>query len=299
MRSLVLATWRAYRATDGRLLSAAIAFYVILALAPLGVVVLGITALVIPEAEAELELHRQLENFFGVRIADFVLQAISERGDGDQTVAAAGVGTMVMVYLALRLFTMLRRALNQIWGIRPRPFGEVGRYRFRLLRKRLVGFGMVFFLSVSLIILVVARTVISAATKLIAALPFLGPTTNFLIAFVILATLIALVYRLLPDATIAWRDVSIGAGITAVFLVTGSYLLGIYFGYASPATAYGAAGTLLVLLLWIYYTTQIFLAGAMFTRLWAESRGRGVRPLPYAVGFRVTDQSASTSASET
>ena len=99
-------------------------------------------------------------------------------------------------------------------------------------------------------------------------------------AFGVLAPLIALVYRWLPDATIAWRDVWIGAAVTCLFVLGGSFLIGLYLGYASPASIYGAAGSLIVLLLWIYYTTQIFLMGAVFTRAWARASWQGDRAAP-------------------
>jgi membrane protein len=111
--------------------------------------------------------------------------------------------------------------------------------------------------------------------------------------------LIALVYRWLPDAIISWRDVWVGAAVTCLFVLAGSFLIGIYLGYASPASIYGAAGSLIVLLLWIYYTTQIFLMGAVFTRAWARRHGRAIEPLSYAEIVETRDYSASVSASET
>jgi membrane protein len=117
--------------------------------------------------------------------------------------------------------------------------------------------------------------------------------------FAVLWLLISLVYRWLPDATISWRDVWVGAAVTSLFIVGGSFLIGLYLGYASPASWYGAAGSLVVLLLWIYYTTQIFLMGAVFTRAWARRRGRAIEPLPYAVAVEIPSYSANASINET
>jgi membrane protein len=158
---------------------------------------------------------------------------------------------------------------------------------------------MVLIFGSSLVALVLLHSGAAAAAHLMGDSRYMLTLAEFGSAFGVLAPLIALVYRWLPDATIAWRDVWVGAAVTCLFVLGGSFLIGIYLGYASPASIYGAAGSLIVLLLWIYYTTQIFLMGAVFTRAWARHRGRAIEPLPYADVVETRDYSANVSASDT
>jgi membrane protein len=295
MGSFLHDVFHTYRLYNGRLLSGSIAFYAILGLAPLGVVVLGIAAMLIPEAVAEKELVVQLETFLGEPVARFIAQAIAGTSAERDSLAAALFSTLFIVYVSVLLFSMLRRALNHLWSVRPKPYRQLGPERFRLVRKRLMGFVMLIVLALSLVVLVAARAALAAASRFLERIPYLLPATNFLLALVVIAVVIAVVFRLIPDARVAWRDLWVGAAVTAPFTVVVSYLSGAYLGYASPASAYGAAGTLLVLLLWVYYTTQIFLLGAVFIRLWAERGGRPIAPKPYAVGVSLAPQPAEAS----
>ncbi len=246
MVSLLIETWRYFASHDGRLLSGAIAFYASLAIAPLGVVALLIASL-----------------------------TIVKLGDEATSFAAPVIGAIFMLYISARLFSMLRRALNHMWGIRPKLLVHASRSEtLHLVQRRLLAFGMVLVFGSSLIALVVLHSGAAAAARLFGDSQYMLSLAEFGSAFAVIAPLIALVYRWLPDAVISWRDVWVGAAVTCLFVLGGSFLIGIYLGYASPASIYGAAGSLIVLLLWIYYTTQIFLLGAVFTRAWARRQVR-------------------------
>lgn len=300
MVSLLIETWRYFVSHDGRLLSGAIAFYTSLALAPLGVVALLLASLVMPEAEAREQLVEQVGVFLGPELATFLIEAIVQLGNEATSWAAPVIGAVFMLYICARLFSMLRRALNHMWGIRPKLLVHSSRSEtLHLVERRLLAFAMVLVFGSSLIALVLLHSVASAAAHFLGDSRYMLTLAEFGSAFAVLAPLIALVYRWLPDAVIAWRDVWIGAAVTCLFVLGGSFLIGIYLGYASPASVYGAAGSLIVLLLWIYYTTQIFLMGAVFTRAWARHRGRAIEPLPYADVVETRDYSANVSASET
>ena len=300
MVSLLLETWRYFSSHDGRLLSGAIAFYAALAIAPLGVVALLIASLVMSETAAREELVGQLDVFLGTEMATFVVDSIVALTDQAASYAAPIFGALFMLYVSARLFSMLRRALNHMWGIRPKLFVHATRREKRqLVERRLLAFGMVLVFGSSLIALVALHSGASAAAHFFGDHTYMLTLAEFTSAFAVLAPLIALVYRWLPDAEIAWRDVWVGAGATCFLVLVGSFLIGIYLGQVSPASVYGVAGSLIVLLLWIYYTTQIFLMGAVFTRAWARRRGRAIEPLPYADVVETRDYSANVSASET
>ena len=300
MVSLLIETWRYFTSHDGRLLSGAIAFYASLAIAPLGVVALLIASLVMPEAEARQELVVQVGAFLGPELATFLVDAIVHLGHEATSWAAPVIGGAFMLYISARLFSMLRRALNQMWGIRPKLVVHVSRSEMlHLAKRRLLAFAMVLVFGSSLIVLVLLHSGAAAAASLLGDSRYMLTVAESGSAFGVLVPLIALVYRWLPDAIIAWRDVWVGASVTCLFVLGGSFLIGIYLGYASPASIYGVAGSLIVLLLWIYYTTQIFLMGAVFTRAWARRHGRAIEPLPYADIVEIRDYSANVSDSET
>ncbi|MGB5697438.1 MAG: YihY/virulence factor BrkB family protein [Polyangiales bacterium] len=300
MVSLLVETWRYFASHDGRLLSGAIAFYASLALAPLGVVALLIASLVMPEADARNELVAQVGAFLGPDLAKFLIEAIVQLSDEATSWAAPVLGVVFMLYISARLFSMLRRALNHMWGIRPKLFVHSNRSEmFHLVERRMLAFAIVLVFGSSLIALVLLHSWAAAAANLFGDSTQLLTLAETASAFAVLAPLIALVYRWLPDATISWRDVWVGAAVTCLFVLGGSFLIGIYLGYASPASIYGAAGSVIALLLWIYYTTQIFLMGAVFTRAWARGHGRAIEPLPYADVVETRDYSASVSTSET
>jgi membrane protein len=300
MVSLLIETWRYFTSHDGRLLSGAIAFYASLAIAPLGVVALLIASLVMPEAAAREELVAQVGAFLGPDLATFLIGAIVQLGNEATSWTAPVIGGVFMLYISARLFSMLRRALNHMWGIRPKLLVHSSRSEtLHLVERRLLAFAMVLIFGSSLIVLVLLHSGATAAAHLFGDSRYMLTLAEFGSAFAVLAPLIALVYRWLPDAIISWRDVWVGAAVTCLFVLGGSFLIGIYLGYASPASIYGAAGSLIVLLLWIYYTTQIFLMGAVFTRAWARQRGRAIEPLPYADVVETRDYSANVSASET
>lgn len=299
MVSLLIETWRSFASHDGRLLSGAIAFYASLAIAPLGVVALLIASLVMPQADARAELVGQVGAFVGMELATFLVEAIVQLGNEATSWAAPVIGVLFMLYISTRLFSMLRRALNHMWGIRPRLLVHSSRSEMlHLVQRRSLAFAMVLVFGSSLIALLVVHSGASAAARLLGDSGYMLTLAEFGSAFAVLAPLIALVYRWLPDAVISWRDVWVGAAVTCLFVLGGSFIIGIYLGYASPASIYGAAGSLIVLLLWIYYTTQIFLMGAVFTRAWARRRGRAIEPLPYADVVETRDYSASVSTSD-
>ena len=237
MVSLLLETWRYFVSHDGRLLSGAIAFYASLAIAPLGVLALLIASLIIPQAEARDELVQQVGAIVGPEMAGFLVESIVRLGDQATSWAAPTIGALFMLYVSARLFVMLRRALNHMWGIRPKLVIHATRSEtLHLLERRLVGFSMVLVFGSSLVALVLAHSTATAAANLLGENRYMLTAAEFASAFAVLAPLIALVYRFLPDAVISWRDVWVGASVTCIFVLGGSFLIGIYLGYASPAS---------------------------------------------------------------
>lgn len=265
------------------MLSGAVAFYALLAVAPLGVLAVVAVGWVLGAEEAREALVRQIEAFVEPEAASFLTEAIA-RGVtfGEQGRLATLVSVLFLVFASTRLFWMLRGAINHAWGIRsnvPPGFFGIGR---QVLLRRLVALGMLFVLGGAFVLMALLKAAINVANLHFVRVPLLWRGLDLATSVALFTVLVALIFRWLPDARIAWRDAVVGGVATAVLNTVGSVLIGHYLARVSPASMYGAAGSLVVLLLWVYYSTQIFLFGAELTAAWARQRGEGVTPMPYA-----------------
>jgi membrane protein len=203
---------------------------------------------------------------------------------------AASVATIVsaiaLIIGATGAFAQLQQALNKAWGVKPDPH----RNQIRVfLLKRVFSFGILitvaFLLLVSLALSTVISAISTALTTRFGVLPALLQTVTALGSFLLIALLFAAMFRYLPDARISWRDVRAGALGTALLFVLGRTLIGFYLGKADPGSVYGAAGSLALVLIWVYYTSMILLLGAEFTKLWAQRYGKGIVPVKGAVAY--------------
>lgn len=288
---VVKRAWWSFRIHEGALLSGAVAFYALLAFAPLGVLAVVAFGWLLGAERARHALTRQIETVLDPEPASFLTDAI-ERGAelGDRGGFATLLSLVFLVAASTRLFWMLRGAINHAWGIRSNlPPGFFGQRR-QVLRRRLFAFGMLFVLGGAFVLLALVKAGINVANVYFGGVPLLWRGLDLATSVLLFTVLVALIFRWLPDARIAWRDAMVGAGVTAVLNTLGSVLIGHYLARVSPTSMYGAAGSLVVLLLWVYYSTQIFLFGAELTAAWARERGSGVEPLPYATLVTPTDR---------
>lgn len=284
MLELFRDTWRSFRKHDGPLLSASVAFYMLLATAPLGVFAVVVTSVVLGEEAARGELLTPLQTVLGHDAARFVQDLVERASEPAQTRLAAAVGLGFFVVAVTRLFLMLQAALNHIWGVRARATLGFRGDAWRVTKKRMIAFSMVFVLGATFFLFALAKTVLSTATgSLQQDVPTLWRVLELLLSLGVGTLLNAIVFKLLPDVHIEWRDVFLGAFVTTVLSAAGAYVIGVYLGRASAGSMYGAAGSIVVLLLWVYYTAHIFFLGAEFTGAWARHKGHGITPLPHAV----------------
>ncbi len=269
-------------------LGAALAYYMIFSLGPLFLILLAILGLVFGPAAAKNQLVEQFQGVVGIEGARFIQDAIAGAAKPSDNVIGALIGFVILFVGALGVFLQLQDALNSIWGVAPRP--HAGLHTF--IRNRVVSFAMLlavaFLLLASLVVQVVIEAVI---TYLGSALPFSATVVqgaNFFASLAIVTVLFALIFKVLPDAQIAWRDVWIGAMLTSLLFLIGRFALSIYLAHSAVADVYGAAGSLILVLLWIYYSAQILFFGAEFTKVYATRHGRTVVPAPNAE--RITEQ---------
>jgi len=252
-------------------LGAALAYYTVLSLAPLLIVVVGIAGMVFGRQAAEGQIVWQIEGLVGHRAAEAVQGMVRQAFAPEAGLVAAIVGVVVLLFGASGVFMELRGSLNTVWGV------ETSGSLWALIRERFFSFAMVLAIGFLLLVSLVVSTALAAAGKFLGAwLPVSAPLlelANLALSFVVTTVLFALLYKVVPEAPIAWRDVWIGAAVTALLFSVGKLVIGLYLGRASIGSAYGAAGSVVVILVWVYYSAQVFFLGAGFTRAFAERHG--------------------------
>jgi membrane protein len=252
--------------------SAAMAFYAATSLAPILLIVLSIAGLVVGRNAAELAVSAQLAGVLGPQGADLLQAIVQGASDRSSGLLAAILATVTLLVTASGVFGEMQSSLNQIWKVEP-----VSTSLSALVRARAASLGLVAALGFLLLASLLVSAALSGLMAYINAhLPF-GTVILSAIDLVISLTLIALlfgaIYKILPDRSLAWRDVRFGAVTTAILFTVGKTLIGLYLGTSAVASSYGAAGSLIVLLLWVFYSSAIFLFGAEVTRAYATSIG--------------------------
>ena len=260
-------------------LGAALAYYAVFSISPIILLSVAVASTVLGKGAAEGRIEQQIKNSVGPTVADAIQGTLADsyrRGSGTW---ATIVGIVILVFAAMGFFSQLQSALNRIWKVRPKP----GRGYWGTLRDRFLSFVAV--LGASLLLL--ASLLVSATlSALVHSLPHsalsarfhLWQTVTFCGFFVLLTLAMGLVLQGLPDVVIGWRDVWIGATASAAMFILGNYLISLYLRWSGTSAAYGTAGSFVVVLLWAYYSAQILLFGAEFTRVHVRSRGKPVRP---------------------
>ena len=246
-------------------LGAALAFYTILSLAPLVILAIAIAALIFGHSTAQTQLLAQVEDMVGHQGSEAVKGMIEHAQEPGSGMFASIIGVITLLFGASGVFGELRSALNLMWGVKP----ELGAGIWGTIKQRFFSFGMV--LAVGFLLLV--SLVISAALAVLGKffggfLPmpeFVLNAINFVISLAGIAVLFALIFRYVPETNIAWKNIWIGSAATALLFSIGKFLIGLYLGKAAVGSAYGAAGSLVVIIVWVYYSAMIFLFGAEFT----------------------------------
>jgi len=254
-------------------LAAALAYYTLFSMAPLLVVAVGIAGLVFGEEAVRGQIFDQLRGLVGDQSAAAVQTAVAAVAVKSSGVLASVIGIVTLLLGSSAVFVELQDALNGMWDAKPLPGTGV----WTLARKRLVSLAMVvvigFLLLVSLALSAILNLVGTYLGGILPVPAFVLETANFVISFLVTALLFGSIFKVLPDVPVNWSDVTIGALATAAMFTIGKSLIGIYLGRTVVASAYGAAGSLVILLLWIYYSALILFLGAEFTQVYARSRG--------------------------
>lgn len=254
-------------------MGAALAYYTLFSIAPLLLIMVSIAGLAFGEEAARGEVLAQLRELMGEQGAAAVqglLQSVSKPAEG---IVSAVVGFGALLLGATTVLAELQGALDHIWRAPPPPRGGV----WKLLRTRLLSFGLVLGLGFLLIVSLVASAALAAAGRWWSAWfggwLILLEVVNVAVGFVLTTTIFALIYKLLPRVRVEWRDVWVGAVVTSLLFAVGKSAIGLYIGRSGVASGFGAAGSLVVVLVWIYYSAQVFLLGAEFAHAYARAHG--------------------------
>lgn len=264
-------------------LGAALAFYTVFSLAPLLIIVIAIAGMFLGVEAAQGKIDEQIRGLVGPQGADLIQAMIASARKPQEGILATLIGLSTLVVGGLGAFGQLQEALNTIWEVTPKPGrGIKGVIEDRFASSTLV-LGVGFLLLVSLVISALLSAVGNWVSGFLVDFAILAQILNTVLSFGVITLLFALIFKYLPDVEIAWRDVWVGALITSFLFTVGKFLIGLYLGSGSVGSAYGAAGSLIILLLWVYYSTQILFFGAEFTQAYANRFGSKIKPAKNAL----------------
>ncbi len=272
----VISIWIAGNASS---MGAAVAYYTIFAIAPLFIFVLALAGLLFGQEAAHRELFGQISSLVGSSGGE-AIQATVAAANRPKAGAVATVIALITLFVgAGSVFIQLQSSLNAIWNVRPKSGSGLRHF----VTNRLLSFATLLGIGFLLLVSLVISATLAAAGKfmsgVIPAEQAVWHIVDFVVSLALITLLFAMIFKILPDVIIAWRDVWIGGFITALLFALGKFLLGFYLGRSAFATAYGAAGSLVVVLLWVYYSAQILLFGAAITRVWTNHFGSHIKPV--------------------
>lgn len=265
-----ISDWIEDRATSR---GAAIAYYTTFSLAPLLLLVIAIAGLVWGHEATQGAVVAELGNLTGPAGASAIQTMIESASDREAGMIGTIVSIVLLVFGATTVFAELQDALNQLWHAPPSKASGIWSW----IRARLLSFSLIVAIGFLLLVSLTISTLITAVSKHLgsqaAEVGMLVEAAHLGLSLLVTAAMFGAIYKILPDVKISWRDVAIGAGITAILFHVGKYLIALYLGLSNVASSYGAAGALVIVLVWVYYSTQVFLLGAEFTRAFAFTYG--------------------------
>jgi membrane protein len=274
LSNLLKLAYQGWKEDNASRLSAALAYYTIFSLAPLFVIVIAITGLIWDAGAVRAQILSQVQSLVGAQGAEFVASLMMNTGSPGEGILALAIGILTLLFGALGVFNELHNSLNIIWNVKvEKPEGFWQSIK-KVILDRLLSFTMILGIGFLLLVSLVVTAGLSATRETIGdAFPipeFLLQILNLVISVGVITALFALIFKFLPDVKIGWRDVWMGAFVTSLLFSFGKTLIGIYLGNSAVGSTFGAAGSLVLLLLWIYYSAQILFFGAEFTQVYAN-----------------------------
>ena len=280
--SLFKASVSAWSEDKSPRMGASLSFYTIFAMPPLFMIAIFIASVVFDPDAVRTQMFSEVGGLIGQKSAEAINSAMAAQYQANKGAFASTLAVLTLIVTTTGLFIELQDSLNTIWKVEARP----GRSIVGFIRVRLLSFAMVvgvaFLLLVSLIVSAGLAALSRYINELLPGLGILSVIANDLVSFLVITVLFAMIFKILPDVRIAWRDVWVGGAVTSLLFTAGKFLLGWYLGRSSTVSAYGAAGSIVLVLLWVYYSAQILFFGAEITKVYATRFGTGVKPDAHA-----------------
>lgn len=282
--SLLKETYKNWNEHDPWRMSAVIAYYAIFSLPGLLIVIIKVVGYFIGDREVNSELNATISAQMGAQAAEQMQTIIDQSNNSQGFTLATIVGIGSLIFGATGVFYHVKESLNTMWEVEVKP----QKAWLKLIKDRLFSFSMVLIIGfLMLMSLVVSSLITFFSDYLNSVFPEYGPVffsgVNIIVSFLIITVLFALMFKVLPDAKVRWRDVWVGAVVTSILFVIGKTLIGLYLGYSDPGSAYGAAGSIILILLWVSYTSLILFFGAEFTQTYGRRHGMEIIPVEFAV----------------
>lgn len=286
-------TIREWLSDNASQLAASLSFYTAASISPLLVMVILVAGFVWGDQAVQGQLVSQLQSTLGPQGADFITTVLDNANQPNIGSIAGIVSLAVLIWGSTNVFAQLQTALNTIWNVEPKPGrGIMGTIKDRFLSLSMV-LGIAFLLLVSLVVSAALSTIGNSFSGMLPGAEWIWQLVNFIISLGVITFLMAAIFKVLPDVEITWRSVWVGAAFTALLFTLGKWALGFYLGNAT--NAYGAAGSVMAFLLWVYYSAQILFFGAEFTQVYANHYGTGVTPADNAQFINSGEQGAQAS----
>lgn len=287
---IIVATFMGFINDNGLKLSASLAYYTVFSIAPLIILVISISSLVLRHYSFNDALYDQMSHFIGAGATKQLQEVVKNLQLSGKTGVALISGVAILLVGASSMFVEIQDSLNIIWRVKAKP----KKGWLKLLQNRFISFSLIISLGFLLLVSLIVNLAVKAlSTRLEHFLPYLTVTIfdliNLAVTLLVIAVLFGIIFKFLPDVNIKWKDVRSGAIFTALLFMLGQYLIGLYIQYTAQGSAYGAAGSIIIILLWIYYTSAILYIGAEFTQVYAEAAGSSIEPAEYAVSIIQTE----------
>src|ERR1700761_9045759 len=287
---VLVATFTGFINDNGLKLSASLAYYTVFSLAPLLILVISLAGLFLGHDATANRLYPQIAQYVGSQAAVQIQEMLKSLQLSGKTGIAVIVGVITLLIGASSIFVEIQDSLNIIWRVKAKP----KKGWLKLIQNRFLSFSLIVSLGFLLLVSLVINFLMDALSKkLLHFLPYITGLLikgiNLGITLVVISVLFGIIFKVLPDVKIKWRDVRSGAFFTAIFFMLGQYGINVYIQYMAKSSPYGAAGSILIVLIWIYYTSAILYIGAEFTQVYAEARGSQIEPAEYAVHVLQTE----------
>ncbi len=270
--------------------SASLAYYTVLSIAPLLVILLTVTSFLFGKEAINGELYGEINKLVGSEAAIQIQTSIQNIHLNTDNVFATTIGVIVLTIGATGIFGEIQDSLNRIWGLKI----KAKKVWWKVIIDRLISFSLILSLGFVLIVSLVLNAIAAAISeKIIALLPTMGTIFLFIIDTIVTLSITTLlfgsIFKVLPDAKIKWRDVTIGAFITACLFLLGKYGIGYYLGQSKLGNIYGAAGSIMIMMIWVYYSSAILYLGAVFTKVYATNFGGKIYPSEYSEWIKIEE----------